>query len=168
MESLIEAQCVGLTEPGHSNKSLRTRSTRAWFLYAVLFLTGTVLAAVPVTHGEELFFPDGDRPAVFLGDSITEQRKYTTFIETDVLSRYPRWNITFRNIGWGGNTSWLSRREGFDAGLKRDILPLHPVAITIDFGVNDARGGEAAYDKYVTDSTKLVRQLKSAVPVWRS
>ena len=162
MESLIEAQCVGLTEPGHSHKNLQMQSTRAWFLYAVLFLTGTVLAGVPVTRGEKFFFQDGDRPAVFLGDSITEQRMYTTYIETYVLSRYPRWNITFRNIGWGGDTSWLSRREGFDAGLKRDILPLHPVAITIDFGMNDARGGEATYDKYVTYSTKLVEQLKSA------
>ena len=153
---------MGLTEPGRSHKSLRMQTTRLIFLCAVLFLARPFLATVPAARGEDFFFHDGDRPAVFLGDSITEQRMYTTFIETYVLSRHPRWNITFRNIGWGGDTSWLSRREGFDAGLKRDILSLHPLAITIDFGMNDARGGEATYEKYVTYSTKLVQQLKSA------
>ena len=57
------------------------------------------------------FFHDGDTPIVFLGDSITEQKMYTTCVEAYVLSRFPKWNVTFRNIGWGGDTAWLQMRK---------------------------------------------------------
>src|SRR5436190_10512939 len=53
---------------------------------------------------------DGDR-VVFLGDSITEQRLYTTYIEAYALTRHPNWKLSFRNVGWGGDTSWLRQRS---------------------------------------------------------
>src|SRR5438067_10747880 len=58
---------------------------------------------------------DGDR-VVFLGDSITEQRLYTTYIEAYALTRHPEWKLTFRNVGWGGDTSWLRQRTHPDEG----------------------------------------------------
>jgi len=139
----------------------------ARFLAAAAFL-GLALAAltVPVPSGAaaaqagKFFFHDGDSPIVFLGDSITEQRMYTTYIETYVLTRFPKWTVTFRNIGWGGDTVWLSQRRNFEAGVRRDILPLHPKAITIDFGMNDARGGDGNYAKYINYSAQLARGLK--------
>ncbi len=100
---------------------------------------------------------DGDR-VVFLGDSITEQRLYTTYIEAYALTRHPRWKMSFRNVGWGGDTSWLRQRtrpdegrlfaaEGKDLdamvedsvgrGLGRDVLPLKPTFVTVKFGMND-------------------------------
>ena len=100
---------------------------------------------------------DGDR-VVFLGDSITEQRLYTTYIEAYALTRHPDWKLSFRNVGWGGDTSWLRQRAhpdeaklfaaGPDAqqemvtqsvanGLGRDVLPLHPTFVTVKFGMND-------------------------------
>jgi len=83
-------------------------------------------------------FKNGDS-IVFLGDSITEQRLYTTYIETYLLTRFPSWNLTFRNAGWGGDTSWLrQRRVPFDQALQRDVLSLHPSVVLIDFGMNDA------------------------------
>jgi lysophospholipase L1-like esterase len=95
---------------------------------------------------------------VFLGDSITEQRLYTTYIEAYTLTRFPRWNLTFRNVGWGGDTSWLRQRahpdegalfaadaerqqamveDSVKRGLERDVLPLRPTVVTIKFGMND-------------------------------
>ncbi len=100
---------------------------------------------------------DGDR-VVFLGDSITEQRLYTTYIEAYTLTRHPQWKLSFRNVGWGGDTSWLRQRahpdegrlfaaEGADLqamveksvgrGLNRDVLPLKPTFVTVKFGMND-------------------------------
>src|SRR5438105_8079158 len=99
----------------------------------------------------------GDR-VVFLGDSITEQRLYTTYIEAYALTRHPNWNLTFRNVGWGGDTSRLRQRahpdekqlfaadeaaqqkmveESVGKGLSRDLLPLKPTFVTIKFGMND-------------------------------
>src|SRR5262245_35832125 len=70
-----------------------------------------VLIAVPGvnTRADDFFIRDGDR-VVFLGDSITEQRLYTTYIEAYALTRYPDWKLTFRNVGWGGDTAWLRQR----------------------------------------------------------
>lgn len=100
---------------------------------------------------------DGDR-VVFLGDSITEQRLYTTYVEAYALTRHPSWKLGFRNVGWGGDTAWLRQRthpdearlfaaEGaaLDAmvtdsvgrGLARDVLPLRPTFVTVKFGMND-------------------------------
>ena len=100
---------------------------------------------------------DGDR-VVFLGDSITEQRLYTTYIEAYALTRYPAWTLTFRNVGWGGDTAWLRQRahpdetklfaadeaiqqkmveDSVGRGLDRDVLPLRPTFVTIKFGMND-------------------------------
>src|SRR5215469_246075 len=59
--------------------------------------------------GADFLIHDGDR-VVFLGDSITEQRLYTTYVEAYALTRYPKWSLTFRNTGWGGDTSWLRQR----------------------------------------------------------
>ena len=58
----------------------------------------------------EFLIHDNDR-VVFLGDSITEQRLYTTYIEAYALTRHPEWKLWFRNVGWGGDTSWLRQRS---------------------------------------------------------
>ncbi len=90
-------------------------------------------------------FHDGDR-VVFLGDSITEQRLYTTYLETYLLTRFPTWKLTFRNAGWGGDTSYL-RQRGLPPpqALQRDVLDLHPTVVTIDFSMND--GGYGGFNQ---------------------
>src|SRR5262249_19141330 len=102
------------------------------------------------TRAGEFLIRDGDR-VVFLGASITEQRLYTTYIEAYALSRHPSWKLSFRNVGWGGDTSWLRQRahpeegklfaadptaqqamveDSVGRGLKRDVLPLKPTFVT--------------------------------------
>lgn len=119
------------------------------------FLAAVALATT--TRAGDFLIRDGDR-VVFLGDSITEQRLYTTYIEAYALTRYPAWKLTFRNVGWGGDTAWLRQRAHPDEkqlfaageaaqqemvnnavsrGLNRDVLPLKPTVVTIKFGMND-------------------------------
>ncbi len=118
-------------------------------------------APTPATN--DFFFHDGDIPTVFLGDSITEQRMFTTLIESYVLSRFPNRKITFRNVGWFGDTMWLKHRGlDFDASLQRDVFAWQPKAVMIDFGMNDAREGDANYPKYLEYAAKLVDALKKA------
>lgn len=128
---------------------------------------------------------DGDR-VVFLGDSITEQRLYTTYIEAYTLARHPDWKLTFRNVGWGGDTAWLRQRahpdegrlfaatgEGLDQmvedsvgrGLRRDVLPLHPTFVTVKFGMNDHSYQAFRPDifrAYARSQTELAKELSAA------
>ncbi len=127
----------------------------------VVFALFGWMAVTSNVKGAEYFIHDGDR-VVFLGDSITEQRLFTTYIEAYSLTRYPAWNLTFRNVGWGGDASWLRKRSNKDEkpfekelfaadaatqqqmveevvgnGLSRDVLPLKPTVVSVDFGMND-------------------------------
>jgi lysophospholipase L1-like esterase len=122
------------------------------------------LPAAPVTPPPpaQFFFHEGDDVIMILGDSITEQKQYSTFLESFVLSRFPSWKVKVRNTGWSGDTANLRTHQGLENGLKRDILPLAPKAITIDFGMNDARARDHGLDAYIENETKLTEALKAA------
>jgi lysophospholipase L1-like esterase len=137
-----------------------------------------------VLHAAEFLIRDGDR-VVFLGDSITEQRLYTTYIEAYALTRHPTWKLSFRNVGWGGDTSWLRQRSHPDEGklfaadpaaqqamvedsvgrgLKRDVLPLKPTFVTVKFGMNDHSYQpfrEDIFAAYVRSQTQIAEVLKA-------
>ncbi|HEY3281748.1 MAG TPA: SGNH/GDSL hydrolase family protein [Armatimonadota bacterium] len=124
-----------------------------------------LLLLAPGARADQAPFPfrDGDR-VVFLGDSITEQRLYTTFLETYLLTRFPNWKLRFRNAGWGGDTSWLQTR-GIppEQALDRDVLFFKPTVVTIDFSMNDAGYGafrQDLYDRHVNGMRDIVRWLK--------
>lgn len=125
-------------------------------LHAAPAVPAAGAAAAPT----QFFFHDGDR-AVIVGDSITEQRAYSTLVESYVLARYPAWNITFRNTGWNGDTMDLSKRSGLEAGFARDLAPLRATAVTIDFGMNDGRGGDGAYATYLASARTLATKFKA-------
>jgi len=108
------------------------------------------------------FFHDGDKPVVFVGEGSTEQRMYTTLIETYTLTRFPDWNITFRNAGWDGDTVTLSKRGDYDASLARDVLALHPKVVTLSFGMTDSGAGETGLSDYTKGLTKQVKDVEAA------
>jgi lysophospholipase L1-like esterase len=121
-----------------------------------------------------------------LGDSITEQRLYTTYIEAYTLARYPAWKLTFCNVGWDGDISWLRQRahpdegtlfasaeapqeaivkDAVKRGLERDVLPLRPTVVTINFGMNDHSYQpfcEDIFRAYVRSQAQLAKVLESA------
>jgi lysophospholipase L1-like esterase len=143
-----------------------------------------ILIAVQCIHalGADFLIHDGDR-VVFLGDSITEQRLYTTYIEAYALTRHPSWKLSFRNVGWGGDTAWLRQRahpdekQLFEAdeaaqqkmvedavgrGLGRDVLPLKPTLVTIKFGMNDHSYQpfrEDIFRAYIRSQTQIAKVL---------
>lgn len=142
-----------------------------------------VLSFVSGSRAGDFLIRDGDR-VVFLGDSITEQRLYTTYIEAYALSRHPQWQLSFRNVGWGGDTAWLRQRahpdekqlfaaaddaqqkmveDSVGKGLARDVLPLKPTFITIKFGMNDhsyQKFREDIFKAYVRSQTQLAKVLQ--------
>jgi lysophospholipase L1-like esterase len=124
-------------------------------LSLILFLVATGRAVEPTSFP----FRDGDQPIVFIGDSITEQRQYTTMIEAFLLTRFPDWKITFRNSGWSGDTMTFRTRGGFESGYKRDIQPLKPALALINFGMNDARVGTSAIPAYAEAAVKMIAAL---------
>ena len=92
----------------------------------------------------DFFFKDGD-VVVMIGDSITEQHLYSNYIEMWTVTRFPSWNLTFRNVGIGGD-----RSPGGNNRFARDVLSHKPTAMTADFGMND--GGYGAFKDMVQNN----------------
>jgi lysophospholipase L1-like esterase len=100
---------------------------RKWYL----LLLGLLLAAAPAAAQSSFPLKKGD-VIVMMGDSITEQRLYSNYVELWCQTRFPSYNLVFRNVGIGGD-----RSTGGNARFKRDVLPFTPTVLTVDFGMND-------------------------------
>lgn len=119
------------------------------------------LAAQPAFH-----LTDGDR-VVFYGDSITDQRLYTTFVETYVRTRFPNMNVKFTHSGWGGDRVSGGGGGLVETRLYRDVAPYKPTVVTIMLGMNDARYrtfDEDLFKAYSGGYQKLVTMIRALAP----
>ena len=91
----------------------------------------------------------GDR-VVFYGDSITDQRLYTTFAETFVVTRFPKLPVSFVHSGWGGDRVSGGGGGPIDLRLQRDVIAYKPTVMTIMLGMND--GAYRAFDQGIFDT----------------
>jgi lysophospholipase L1-like esterase len=129
------------------------------------FFATLLLASAAFAQGD-FYLKDGDR-VVFYGDSITDQRLYTTFTESYVLTRFPRMKVDFVHSGWGGDRVTGGGGGPIDVRLQRDVVVYKPTVLTIMLGMNDGR--YRAYDpdifeQYTSGFESIVRNVKSALP----
>jgi lysophospholipase L1-like esterase len=130
---------------------------------AVAALATTARAQEP---GGELRLKAGDR-VVFYGDSITDQRLYTTFAETYLVTRFPGLDLTFVHSGWGGDRVTGGGGGPIDLRLARDVFAYKPTVLTIMLGMND--GSRAAFnDKtfkvFSTGYLHILASVKKTLP----
>src|SRR2546423_10061015 len=117
-------------------------------------------------QGADFYLKNGDR-VVFYGDSITDQRQYTTFTETYVVTRFPQMNVSFIHSGWGGDRVTGGGGGPVDLRLQRDVIAYRPTVMTIMLGMND--GSYRAFDPkifetYATGYQHIVEVMKKAIP----
>ncbi len=104
------------------------------FLLLLISFSAVATAEGPVLE-------QGDRLAI-IGDSITEQKQYSKFIETYLLVCYPELDVQSFQFGWGGE-----RAPGFAARMENDLVPWKPDVVTTCYGMND--GSYRAYDERI-------------------
>jgi lysophospholipase L1-like esterase len=126
---------------------------------ALLLATGAAWAQ------GNFYLKDGDR-VVFYGDSITEQRLYTTFAETYVVTRFPQLQVSFVHSGVGGDRVTGGWAGPIDVRLPRDVFAYKPTVMTIMLGMND--GSYRAFDPaifktYSTGYQHIVDSVKSTL-----
>src|SRR5437879_3096855 len=109
---------------------VRTRASRIFLIAALCVPCANLFAA------DAFGLRDGDR-VVFFGDSITDQRRYTSFVETYVVTRFPKLDVRFVHSGWGGDRVSGGGGGPMDVRLWRDVLPYNPTVVTIMLGMND-------------------------------
>jgi lysophospholipase L1-like esterase len=123
-----------------------------------LFVLSIVLSAQIAATAKELVEP-GDTIAI-IGDSITEQKQYSVFIEDYLLMCQPADKLQVSQFGWGGETA-----AGFQKRMKNDTLQFKPMLITTCFGMNDGGYGpltKERADLYRTSQQQIVDKAKKA------
>ena len=135
---------------------------RRWIGRAVAFLI-----MLGLSEAQESFqLRDGDR-VVFDGDSITEPRLYTTFVETYAVTRFPDLRLTFVDSAWGGDRVTGGRGGPIDLRLQRDVISQNPTVLAIMLGINDGRGvpyDPRLFNIFATGYEHIVNVVRDALP----
>jgi len=113
---------------------------------SLLRTLGLIVFVALQVRAEHFALKDGDR-VVFYGDSITDQRLYTTFAETYVVTRFPKLDVSFVHSGWGGDRVTGGGGGPIDLRLRRDVFAYKPTVLTIMLGMND--GSYRAFDNAI-------------------
>jgi len=117
-------------------------------------------------RAESFALKEGDR-VVFYGDSITDQRLYTTFTETYVVTRFPKLDVSFVHSGWGGDRVTGGGGGPIDVRLRRDVYAYKPTVMTIMLGMNDGSYrafDEKIFDTYAKGYQHIIDAAKEALP----
>ena len=124
---------------------------------AALFALSLMASALSAAEKFELC--DGDR-VVFLGNSFFERALDYGCLETALALRWPDRAITFRNLGWDGDTIYGHsrtagrRRTVFgdpEEGFQRMIAhldSLNPTVVFVAYGYNESFDGEAGIKRF--------------------
>ena len=133
-----------------------THYTRSAFLAGCLL--GTLLASTPATRAAGGLPPDA-RVAI-IGDSITEQKLYSKFMEAYLVACTGRQDIKVFQFGWGGETA-----GGFAGRLENDLAAFQPTVATTCYGMND--GSYRPFDEtigknYENNMRTVIKKLAAA------
>lgn len=105
----------------------------------------------------ELLLKQGQLLSI-VGDSITEEKDYSRFIEDYITCCYPQLKVKCLLMGWSGEVA-----SGFLRRMNNDLIPFKPDVATTCYGMND--GGYQKYNDsigkgYETAMNGIVNRLK--------
>ena len=117
-----------------------------------------ILSPIAFAAGEAQL-PVNARLAI-VGDSITEQKQYSKFMEAYVVACAGRQDVHVFQFGWGGETA-----GGFLGRLENDLSVFHPTTVTLCYGMNDGsyRPFEASIGKRYEDAMRGIVTKLDAV-----
>jgi lysophospholipase L1-like esterase len=114
--------------------------------------------AAGLSHAADGLKP-GDYVAV-IGDSITEQKQYSVFIQDYLLMCQPVTGLRTTQFGWSGETA-----GGFLGRMENDALRFKPSVATTCYGMNDGGYSPSTPDKskrYFDAQVAIVKKMKEA------
>ncbi len=107
---------------------------------------------------------DGDR-VVLIGDALIEREQEQGMVETVITLAHLDKTITFRNLGWSGDTVFGTARARFGTeadGFKHlveHVLALKPTVLVVGYGMTDSFAGEAGLPRFKSGLNHLLDVL---------
>ena len=128
------------------------------YLMMVLLMAVMAEAAPP-----KFELVEGDR-VVFIGNTFVERDIQYNYLEAHLTAMYPDRKITFRNMGWSGDTVFVPARAGSGPNKGIDLLveyvkDLKPTVLFVAYGMNESFEGEAGLSRFVDGYDKLLDAL---------
>ncbi|QDS95154.1 hypothetical protein FF011L_39410 [Roseimaritima multifibrata] len=134
-------------------------------------------AASVLAQPASFSFQNNDR-VVFLGDGLIEQAQYSGWIETALTASASDKTLTFRNLGWNGDTPAGDSRFGLslvqaghapaDEGWKQLQAQLEltqPNVLIIGYGMaSSLEGGPDGIAKFISDYKRLLETARKISP----
>lgn len=107
---------------------------------------------------------DGDRVA-FVGNTFFERDLRFNHLETALTARWPSRTVTFRNLGWDGDTVWGDARaqfgsaaDGFNS-LSKHVADLKPTVIFLAYGMSESFAGPGGVEPFIQQLDKMLDML---------
>jgi lysophospholipase L1-like esterase len=111
------------------------------------------VAGLSAPAAQPLDLNDGDR-VVWLGNTVIEREQRYGYWETALTLGHPDKNITFRNLGWSGDTVWGEARASFDSPavgfrrLQERVVAAKPTVIIVGYGFNESFAGKDGLPRF--------------------
>jgi lysophospholipase L1-like esterase len=128
-------------------------------------------AARSYAHAEQPFAFGASERIVFVGNDFFDHETTDCYIETALTARFPEKNLTFRNLGYSGDTVLADARilcagwDNFgppDQGFNRLhdlIVHLQPTIIFVAYGMNESFAGAAGLPEFQKNLDRMLDML---------
>jgi putative heme-binding domain-containing protein len=111
----------------------------------------------------------GDRVAL-IGDTLIEREQAYGYFETRMTAQFQDRNVTFRNLGWSGDTPQGISRASFDFDkpgkafekLKEQVAAVRPTVVILGYGMASSFDGEKGLPQFKTGLLKLMDAIKAS------
>lgn len=106
---------------------------------------------------------NGDR-VVFLGNSLIENDLQYGYLELALTTRWPTRDVTYRNIGWTGDTvfgearTYITSPSGYDL-LIEQLTKTQPTIVFVGYGAVEAFEGEAGLSRFNQGLNQLLDKI---------
>lgn len=114
---------------------------------------------------------------VMVGDALIEREGTYGHVESEILAAFPKIPMTFRNLGWSGDTPAGISRAYFDPpekGFERlveQIAACQPTMVIVGYGMSDALEGtpvevfRASLERLLDHLPKSVQKIVLLTPI---
>lgn len=148
-------------------RAVASPGPRSFRIAGLAFLVGLLAAPSGLPAQGLVPLREGDRVAL-VGDALVEHDRQAGFLETALVRRSPGLNLTYRNVGWSGDTPGGLSRAGFGTPedgfqqLLRQVQAVQPTVLLVAYGGSEGfQGAEDGRDF----EARLNRLLDALAPL---
>jgi putative heme-binding domain-containing protein len=122
-------------------------------MIAALLLSGTAHAQT------KLALNTGDRVTI-IGNALAERMQHDGWLETQIAARFPRHQLTFRNLGFSGDELTTRARSAGFGSPDQWLTKTKTDVVFAFFGYNESFQGEAGLDRFKAELANFIRHTR--------